>query len=323
MNTAAALKVEADDAKRVREAVEAAVDDEFRKERQKINVNGPAPVFSREHFWYVLVGCLLTTQQRSTRGSPVDQFLTLAPFPLNLSACEQSVDIAAFTVEEIRKFGGIRRGLTIARQLRDNLQRLNDGAWSDAEMTFELLFRLRSRVPIAEHKNAERIAARWADATFNGIGPKQARNLWQWLGLTRYETPLDSRVVGWINNNLSVELESSQLLDSRGYEAVMDYVQALCDAAGVLPCIFDAVAFLYDDNQPKRTAQKKVTTVPGFVNAHGQVVIRNTGAPGTDHMQYTYQLACSRCGYVYGANGSDIHERRCPKCDGSKPGLRI
>jgi hypothetical protein len=37
----------------------------------------------------------------------------------------------------------------------------------------------------------------------------------------------------------------------------------------------------------------KQTTAVGFVNRNGQVVIRNTGKPGTDHGQSIYQLACS------------------------------
>ena len=41
------------------------------------------------------------------------------------------------------------------------------------------------------------------------------------------------------------------------------------------------------------------TTKTGFVNKHGQVVIRNTGRLGTDHLQYVYQLSCSRCGFTY------------------------
>jgi hypothetical protein len=38
-------------------------------------------------------------------------------------------------------------------------------------------------------------------------------------------------------------------------------------------------------------------------------------------MQYVYVLQCSICGYEYGANGSDIHLRRCPSCQGGQPGL--
>ena len=63
------------------------------------------------------------------------------------------------------------------------------------------------------------------------------------------------------------------------------------------------------------------STRPGYVNPRGQVVIRNTGLPGTDRGQSVYQLGCSLCGHVYGANGSDIHLRRCPMHDRGAPGL--
>jgi hypothetical protein len=68
----------------------------------------------------------------------------------------------------------------------------------------------------------------------------------------------------------------------------------------------------------------KGTTRVGYVSdPHGQVVIRNTGEPGTDHGQTIYQLGCSHCGHVYGANGADIWDRKCPKCQGGKPGFAI
>jgi hypothetical protein len=63
------------------------------------------------------------------------------------------------------------------------------------------------------------------------------------------------------------------------------------------------------------------TTAVGFRNKNGQLVVRNTGKPGTDHLQYIYQLACSKCGHNYGANGSDIHERKCPACQSGGPGF--
>ncbi len=63
------------------------------------------------------------------------------------------------------------------------------------------------------------------------------------------------------------------------------------------------------------------STRPGYVNPKGQVVIRNTGLRGTDHGQTVYQIGCSVCGHVYGANGADIHLRRCPLHDHGAPGL--
>ena len=63
------------------------------------------------------------------------------------------------------------------------------------------------------------------------------------------------------------------------------------------------------------------TTVIGYVNRNDQEVVRATGLPGTDHLQLVYELRCRACEHVYGANGSDIHQRKCPNCQGGRPGL--
>lgn len=65
------------------------------------------------------------------------------------------------------------------------------------------------------------------------------------------------------------------------------------------------------------------STVPGFVNKRDQTVLGPTGLAGTDHGQSIYVLSCGRCDHVYGANGSDIASRRCPKCDGGAPGFEV
>ena len=82
-----------------------------------------------------------------------------------------------------------------------------------------------------------------------GFGPKQSRNLWQDLGLTRYEIPLDSRVTDWVNVNeiLPFKLTAGALADRAYYEFVMDAFQTLCRAAGVLPCVLDAAVFSVKD----------------------------------------------------------------------------
>jgi hypothetical protein len=70
-------------------------------------------------------------------------------------------------------------------------------------------------------------------------------------------------------------------------------------------------------------AMGKGTTQTGYRNRNGQVVVRPTHLAGTDHNQYVYALRCGNCGYEYGANGSDIHLRRCPNCQGGAPGLSL
>ena len=69
--------------------------------------------------------------------------------------------------------------------------------------------------------------------------------------------------------------------------------------------------------------KSKNTTDPGYENRNHQVVVRDTGNPGTDHNQRVYELRCKKCGHHYGANGSDIHLRKCPKHQGGSPGLPL
>lgn len=65
------------------------------------------------------------------------------------------------------------------------------------------------------------------------------------------------------------------------------------------------------------------TTAIGFRNRNNQIVLRKTDLSGNDHNQMTYVLRCEQCGHQYGANGSDIFQRRCPAHDGGAPGLPI
>jgi hypothetical protein len=59
----------------------------------------------------------------------------------------------------------------------------------------------------------------------------------------------------------------------------------------------------------------------GYTNKNRQTVVRKTGESGNDHNQYVYVLRCGDCGHEYGANGSDIWLRRCPRHDKGAPGL--
>lgn len=65
------------------------------------------------------------------------------------------------------------------------------------------------------------------------------------------------------------------------------------------------------------------STRTGFVNPNGQQVLGPTGLAGTDHGQKVYVLKCQRCSTEYGANGTDIAQRRCPSCGGGRPGFPV
>jgi hypothetical protein len=65
------------------------------------------------------------------------------------------------------------------------------------------------------------------------------------------------------------------------------------------------------------------TTAIGYINRNDQMCTGHSGTPGTDHGQLAYRMLCMRaaCGVTYGANGTDIFQRKCPNCQDGAPGL--
>ena len=67
------------------------------------------------------------------------------------------------------------------------------------------------------------------------------------------------------------------------------------------------------------------TTAIGYINANSQKCMGHRGASGTDHNQWAYRMECQvdGCANVYGANGSDIFQRKCPRCQDGAPGIEF
>ena len=98
-------------------------------------------------------------------------------------------------------------------------------------------------------KETERNIADNLDDIFIGFGPKQSRNFLQALGLTKYEIPIDSRIIGWLNDfGFPVTLKSAALQDKGYYHFVSDGIQTLCERSRIYPCILDAAIFSSLDN---------------------------------------------------------------------------
>lgn len=210
----------------------------FVKRRRARNVRrSEARDCSREEIWRVHLGCLLTTQQRSGAGSSVNRLLDSTPFPLRLPVCIAADSRTDFIRSELQQWGGIRFSPKIAVAAAANLTWLEQAGWDELES-------LMSALTAADSREDERNAARWVARHLKGIGPKQSRNLLQWLGLTKYEIPLDSRVIRWANDfGFPVRLSAAGLSDEAYYEFVLDGVQQLCEPIGIFPCELDAMIF--------------------------------------------------------------------------------
>ena len=210
----------------------------FVRNRIRHNIeNRRRDVPPRGEIWQKLIGCLLTTQQRSGPDGAVQRFLSLDPFPLGLDRCLASRDRYSLVFEALTDFGGLRRTKTNATFAEHNLAFLEDGGWDHLSAQLDLLIGETDR-------GVERSVARHVAGWIKGFGPKQARNFLQWLRLTRYEIPLDSRIVRWLNQNgFPIHLTAQPLSDAAYFEFVLDGVQELCSAADLFPCEFDALVF--------------------------------------------------------------------------------
>lgn len=71
-------------------------------------------------------------------------------------------------------------------------------------------------------------------------------------------------------------------------------------------------------------ARKAVAEV-GATNRNEQKLLRKTKHPGNHPNQRLWVVRCMKtdCGAEYGLNGCDFHDRRCPRHEGSRPGLDV
>lgn len=246
--------IESVDIARIQALIKSQSETLFVKRRIEKNVDTKyIPRFERERFWEEMIACLITTQQRSGPDSAVTRFCSTNPFPLNLSECSSCANRFSLFVEDtLTKFGGLRRAKTIGKEVEHNFRWLNSNGWSEIEGIANELIGSRKREPHIEDITVERKAANFVakNKDLKGFGPKQSRNLWQALGLFRFEIPIDSRITKWLNaNGFPFKLSATALADSNYYEFVMMGIQKLCEKCGVLPCILDAAIFSSFDQE--------------------------------------------------------------------------
>jgi len=218
----------------------------FVQRRYKRNIKRELPEFSNSLFWGAMVSCLLTTQQRSGPESAVTRFISTTPFPLNYEICLKQHNLGKFAETSITEFGGIRRGPTIGDEIQHNFQWLENDGWNTISKIVETL--AHGQTAETEMAAAEKIAEH-----LKGFGPKQARNLLQALGLTKYEIPIDSRITKWMNNiGFPIELSATALSDKNYYSFISEGFRKLCDASDIYPCMLDAAIFSsFDSDWPK------------------------------------------------------------------------
>lgn len=222
----------------------------FVKKRKKENIELPPPSLNRNLIWEVQFDCILSTQQKSGPSSAVAKFMHEKPFPFEYSICSEQTNLKGYVTETFKKYSGIRFIDKISRWVELNYSWFNNGGWERFEETIDPLIEQRRRLPKIEDQITERYACEAIRTFLMGIGPKQARNYLQLLGLTRYEIPIDIRFLHWLKEyQLPIDIEQKALSYPPTYNAVLDKIQELCIKAGLLPSLLDACVFARNDEE--------------------------------------------------------------------------
>ncbi len=242
--------IQAADERAYRAFVARWLDHEFVRERRSRNLKRIGIDLTVGNFWHTLVGCLLTTQQPSGETSKVAKFLLGSDPLLDWNHCRNARRLA-IQAERTLAANGMRRGKMIGEELSEAATYLRRD-WGEVSTRLQGIAARTSR-------DREREVAGFLRSTFKGIGPKQSRNLIQWLGLSRFEVPLDSRMVKVLRGlQFPVPLSPIALSDENYYCFVEDGVQSMLAQIGIYPCIFDPCVFASlerVESTPRRSAR--------------------------------------------------------------------
>jgi thermostable 8-oxoguanine DNA glycosylase len=234
-------KIECEDIQKVKALVSQFHDHPLLRKRREENLSPDKQPADRAEVWWAMVSCLVTTQQRSGPHSRASRFINQEPFQLDFDRCKQEADLDLFAESVLQK-AGLRRYNVVAGEIARNWSYFAE-QWQAVQCKLEQLANDQT-------VHGEREAAKFLARELHGVGPKQSRNLLQALGLTRYEIPLDSRIIKWLNGlGFPVHLSSQALTDINYYLFVEDGIHALCKASDVVPCILDAAIFVSYDGE--------------------------------------------------------------------------
>jgi thermostable 8-oxoguanine DNA glycosylase len=207
-------------------------------QRYRRNVRRLDIELSKRTVWHAIVGCQVTTQQRSGPGSNVERFLHSDSPALDLIGCRKATSLAKLLTSECTK-AGLRRGNNISNYLVRIFDYLEGGGW---HVLMAQLQTLCSHTTLKKERAV--VAYILEERRFPGLGPKQARNFIQWLGLSRYEIPIDSRVLKCMRElGVNFVPNATALGDENVYLFVQGALQELAKRIEIYPCQLDACIF--------------------------------------------------------------------------------
>ena len=168
----------------------------------------------------------------------MDIFLNSASTALDLKRLCESNSVNRLFQRELLK-AGLRRNKIISNNLTHIFNNLENGEW---KILIKKLTALKNET--SPEKERAFIDYMTSEKKYPGLGQKQSRNFIQWLGLSKFEIPIDSRTLKKLKEfGCDFVPSGSSLTDKTIYLFVQNCLIQIAEKLDIYPCELDACIF--------------------------------------------------------------------------------
>jgi thermostable 8-oxoguanine DNA glycosylase len=195
------------------------------------NINHIDRIIDKDSILRTMMICLLSTETDSFPEKKVEQLFLKKPYLLKYDYLFKVRNIE-YAIQEVFQTSGLTKYVNkVPKYFSTNFEFLEENGWDlEAEISSlaeEELTRLDER-KLADH----------VDKSFKGFGSKEARSFLLELGITKYEIPIDYKLINWLEKiDFPIKFSKIALQDILFYHFVSDGIQKMCEISEIYPCV--------------------------------------------------------------------------------------
>jgi thermostable 8-oxoguanine DNA glycosylase len=195
------------------------------------NINHIDRTTDKDSLLRTMLICLLSSDTDSYPDSKIEQILKKKPYLLNYQYLFKVQNIETLFQEVFQTFGITKYVKKVPGFFNTNFDFLEETDW---ELEIEIKRSLEHELT----KSDERKFADMVDKSFKGFGSKEARSFLLTLGITKYEIPIDQKLIKWLESfGFPIRFSKTALQDILFYHFVSDGIQKLCEISEIYPCV--------------------------------------------------------------------------------------
>lgn len=195
------------------------------------NINHIDGVIDKNTILRTMLICLLASETDSYPEHEIEKMFHNKQYFLNYEYIFKIRHIENALYEIFQKFGTTKYVKKVPKYFSTNFEFLVGTNW---DLELEINTAMRKELT----KYDERKLADMVDRSFKGFGSKEARSFLLALGVTKYEIPIDSKLIRWLEKfDFPIKFTKTALQDILFYHFVSDGIQKLCEVSEVYPCV--------------------------------------------------------------------------------------